>query len=107
MKIIPCGHRLLVRADVAVEKDDAYVRAKAMGIEIAKSTVAQEQTGMDRGTVLDIGPTCWQHSDYGGNPWCGVGDRVIYAKHAGKVIEQDGEFLVLLNDEDVVAVIKE
>ena len=56
---------------------------------------------------MKIGPTAWK--DYkGGDPWCVVGDRVFFSKYAGASIE-DGteEGLVLLNDEDVQAILVE
>lgn len=99
------GHRILIKADVAVEQDEAFLAAKRIGLEIAKSTITQQQTGVDRGVVVDVGPTAFDA--FGGDKWCKVGDYIIFAKHAGKVIEHEDEFYVAINDEDVVLVKKE
>lgn len=97
----PCGHRLLIEAEVAVEKDEAFLAAKRIpGFEIAQSTVKQQQTGVDRGKVVAIGPNAFR--DFGGEPWCEVGDIIIFAKHAGKVIEHKDKFYVAINDEDCI-----
>lgn len=60
------------------------------------------RAGMDIGTIVDIGEYAWN-----GKPWAKVGDRVIFAKHAGKFVcdpETNEEFLVI-NDEDVQVIV--
>jgi co-chaperonin GroES (HSP10) len=68
----------------------------------------REQNAVDRGTVLAIGPTAFQ--EFGGDPWCEVGDMVYFSRYSGKVVsdgfEEDSPKYTLLNDEDVLAVIK-
>ena len=102
MQIEPLIHRVLVKPVVATEEDDFYKRAKAAGIEIAKSTEAQEQTKIDKGVVVAIGPTAFK--DYGVECPLAVGDTIVYARYAGKVVkdEDDTEYLAL-NDEDCIA----
>lgn len=102
MNFHPCGHRILIKAKTAVEEDETFARARALGFEIAKSTVAQQQTGVDTGVVLEVGQTAFK--DFGADAWCKVGDTVMFAKHAGKVVQENEDFYVFLNDEDIVGV---
>lgn len=108
MALVPCGHRILIRHDKLEDIDDTFKAAKQAGIHIPKEfkEVRLEQNAVDKGVVVGIGPTAWK--DFGGEPWCAVGDYIAFAKHAGKYIEdpETKEEFVLLNDEDIVCVIK-
>ena len=97
--IKPCGHRVLIKPDDIEEKTKG-------GIYIPSSTVHQERQAQDKGTVLDIGLGCWvDMAD--GSPWCKVGDKVYYPRYSGMKVK-DGEIeLILVSDEDIVAVITE
>lgn len=106
--IIPCGHRVLLKVQDITEFDPVYQAGRRAGIEIPVNHEdhQRKQAGMDKGTVVSIGPTAFK--DFGGDAWCAVGDLIIFAKYAGKVVEDtDRTKYVVLNDEDVVAVIKE
>jgi co-chaperonin GroES (HSP10) len=106
--IIPAGHRVVVRQEKYDEHDEVFASAKRVGIEIVKDREVRYQASVDKGVVVSIGPTAWK--DFGAVPWANVGDVVVFAKNAGKTIEdpQDKETpYVVLNDEDIVAIIKE
>lgn len=106
--IIPSGHRILVKQDSYDENDEVFRTARAAGIEIVKDKGTRYQESVDKGKVIAIGPTAWK--DFGNEPWANVGDTIVFAKHAGKKVEDPedkSEHYVVLNDEDVVAVIKE
>lgn len=108
MAIIPSGHRVLVKQDTYEEVDEVFKSAKAAGIEIVKDKAVRYQDSVDKGVIVSIGPTAWK--DFGGVNWAEVGDTIVFAKNSGKKVEdpQDkGSHYVVLNDEDVVAVIKE
>lgn len=98
--IRPCGHRLLIKPDEVKEKTKG-------GIILAQSTLTQDKNAQERGTVLAIGSTCWD--TFGdGSPWCKVGQVVFYPKYSGMRIKEnpeDEDFIVAINDEDIVAVI--
>lgn len=96
--IEPVLHRLLV-------KPDPVETVTASGIVLATNE-KREQAAAEKGVVISMGPTCFR--DYGGNELTvEVGQRVFYAKYAGKeVTDVDGQKYILLNDEDVVGVIK-
>lgn len=105
--IIPCGHRVVVRTQKLEDYDPVYASAKRSGILTLEHTDRQEQTAVDKGTVLSIGPTAFK--DFGGSAWCKVGDAIAYARHAGKFIEdpKSKEKLLVINDEDIICVLKE
>jgi co-chaperonin GroES (HSP10) len=108
MWIKPCGHRLVVKPFKQVEVDEVMKKHSEFlkGFEIVNSNKKREDASVDVGTVVDIGPTAWK--DFGGTPWCEVGDTVVFAKFAGKFLENpfndSAEPVFLINDEDVVGV---
>ena len=106
--IIPTGHRVLVKQTAYDEKDEVFKSAAKAGIVIQKDPNVRYQESVDEGVIIDVGPTAWK--DFGGEPWAKVGDTIVFAKHAGKKVvdpsDKDTHYVVL-NDEDVVAIIKE
>lgn len=100
--IEPLGHRVLVKQDKIEDTDPAFHKAKAIGLVFAESKEAmREQAAVDTGVVIAVGPSAWK--DFGTEPWAKVGDRIAFAKHAGKSIKEGDVFYLILNDEDVVA----
>lgn len=108
MKVIPAGHRVLIKQDRLEEADEQFKRAAEWGFIRAQTEDAQRaQVGVDTGVILDIGFNAWKGFD-GGEPWAKVGDRVAFAKYSGKVFrDTKGNTLLVVNDEDVVAIIGE
>lgn len=108
-EIEPCGHRVLIKPETVEDADPMVRRAKAMGIDVSQITNnKREQEAVVFGTILKVGPTAWAHESLGGKPWAKIGDQVMYAKFSGKRVElADQEELLLLNDEDIVAIVKE
>ena len=105
--IQPAGHRILVEQEQYEEHDEVLRSAKRAGIEIVQDKAVRYQESVDKGVILAIGPTAWK--DFGGVNWAEVGDTVVFAKHAGKRVEDpdnEKENLVILNDEDVVAIVR-
>lgn len=106
--IIPCGHRVLVKQEKYDEHDEVFKSARSVGIEIIKDKQVRYQASVDKGVVVSMGETAFR--DFGSAPWAAVGDTVVFAKNAGKTVEdpQDKDTpYVVLNDEDIVAIIKE
>ena len=106
--IIPAGHRVVVRQEKYDEHDEVFAAAKRVGIEIVKDRETRYQASVDKGTIVSIGPTAW--ADFGGVNWAQIGDTVVFAKNAGKTVEDPQDkttSYVVLNDEDIVAIIKE
>lgn len=101
------GHRVLVKVLQLEEVDDAFASAKRSGLDLsAVKTKDAEQKAVDRGIVVQIGNTAYK--DFGGEPWCEVGEEVIFSRYAGKIVKDPytEEEFTCLNDEDVLIVIK-
>lgn len=106
MAIKPVLHRIIVKQDVLEDKDPHFAKAKAAGIITDFRERDREQAAIDTGTVLAIGETAFLDFKVSSVP-IKVGDTVVYARYAGKVITdpEDNQKYVALNDEDVVAII--
>lgn len=115
--LVPCGHRVIVKAD------PVEITSTGGIIVIASETQKKmERSGSQVGTVVAVGPTAFKAFDrmavrqtdgsdkvIGGEPWCKVGDRVYYSRYGGIFAadtEDNGEEYVILNDEDIVSIIK-
>ena len=91
--IQPVGDRLLIKPDPVETKTES-------GIVLARNEkIERHQT--DKGVILAIGEFAW-----GEKPWAKVGDYIYYARHAGKFVQDGDEELLIILDEDVLAVIK-
>ena len=57
--------------------------------------------------MISVGSTAFK--DYGGEAWCKEGDLVAYARYGGKLIKdpKTQEDFLVLNDEDIIAIIKD
>lgn len=114
MAIKACGHRLTLRPNSVEDSEAAKTKAMAdkAGLVLPEKAREEldkerlrEQAGVDQGIVLTIGPTAFR--DFGGEPWCNIGDHVAYARHAGKWVKdpETDEDILVLNDEDIVCII--
>lgn len=98
--IEPCGYRILVKP-VAVEE------ITQGGIILAREAKLAEEQAIDKGTVVKIGPSAF-HDDKVAGTQLHQGDTVVYAKYAGKRIkDKDGVDYLIINDEDIVAILKD
>lgn len=105
----PLGPRVIIKADKVVEEkvlDERELAAKRAGIvflEKSEQDLKREQQAVVIGTVVAIGSTAFHEPVGDGTPWVKIGDRVYYAKFAGKDIEdpETKEKFLLLNDEDL------
>jgi co-chaperonin GroES (HSP10) len=97
--IVPAGHRVLVKIDEVEEVTKG-------GIIITKGTAQQQEEAGIFGTLVAVGESAWK--DFGGRAWACVGDRVMIAKYGGFIAQEPGDDnkYRILNDEDIVAVIK-
>lgn len=96
-------HHILVKMDDAIEADETYRRAKAIGIHLELDKRVHE--AVEYGTVVQVGPTAYK--DFGLNecPLKG-GDRVSLTKYSGKkVVDTDGKDYYLFNDSDILAIV--
>lgn len=102
LNVTPCGHRILVKPERLEDSDPQLKRMHELGFQFVDSEKRKEQAAMDTGYVVAIGPTAFK--DFGGVAWCKVGDKIAFAKYGGKFIDDTN---LILNDEDVVAVLKD
>jgi co-chaperonin GroES (HSP10) len=102
--IVVKGCRILVKPLKLEEQDQVYARAKAARIALPEFTERKEKINVDRGTILQIGKMC--HEDY--TEGLKVGDVIGYTRFGGKYItDTDEQEYLVINDEDVICVIKE
>lgn len=101
-----CGHRVLLDvffdsnkvesgalAGFQLESDEAHKKSKAAAVT---------------GKVVGVGPMAWrvfEKDDPNWTPWCKLGDVVYFAKYAAKFITVKDKTYVLVNDEDIQAVL--
>lgn len=104
MAITVTGCRVLVRPFKIQEHDKVFAAAKAAGIALPEFSERKEQVNVDKGTVMQIGPSA--HKDYIGDVQ--VGDVIGFAKFGGKFVkDNDDQFYLIINDEDVICLFKE
>ena len=96
----PTGWRILVLPFKMGEKTKG-------GILMGQDTLEKQQVASQCGNVLAMGPDCYQDKDrYKQGPWCKVGDWVMFARYAGSRIKIEGGEVRLLNDDEILATIK-
>jgi len=108
MRVVAVGHRLVIKPFTVEQVDEVVASAKRTGIIVQEQTERQMLTGVDRGIVLEVGPEAFKA--FGTTAWCKVGDTIGYTKNAGKFIKINDDVkqsVLVINDEDVVAVLEE
>lgn len=114
MAIKAVGIRLTIRADKVVDSEAEKTKALAekagfvLPDKVAEdltNEATREQASVDQGVVLGVGSEAFKA--FGSEPWCAVGDRIAYARHAGKWVKDPDtkENILIINDEDVCCVI--
>lgn len=100
--IVPVLYRVLVKPYDIFDKDESYAAAKRMGLKVVGDTKKREQQSVDKGVVVALGPTVDAALTVK------VGDDIVWARHAGKEVDdpENGEKMVIVNDDDIVAVLK-
>lgn len=109
-KIKPLLHRVLVKPD-GLEVDPVYAAARKAGLAMPDHpSVKMEENRIDTGVVMDLGNTAFRAymAEAGVTEVpVKVGDKISFAKYAGKVIMDGDTKYVVLNDEDIVAIMGE
>ena len=102
------GHRILVKPDPIEEQIEVPGVLKDAKFEVVKPVdlAKREEAGTQIGTVVQVGPTAFRAfdgADPNWQPWCKAGDRIIFARYSGKVVEDPDtkEKFFVINDEDV------
>ena len=91
--INPVGWRVLVKPQEVKQMSKG-------GIILSTDTNKErEQMGNTTGVVVAMGEQCFADEP---QPWCGVGDKIIFAKYAGLLyLGKDGCQYRMINDKDV------
>lgn len=90
----------------ALVKPKEVEKTTASGIVIPDTTTRKEQAACDEGIILALGDTFGK--DFGAGVLPKVGDKIMFAKYAGKFVkDSDGTDLVLLNDDDIICIVTE
>ncbi|PIE00789.1 MAG: co-chaperone GroES [Thiothrix nivea] len=95
MKIRPLHDRIVVRR---MEEE----RTTASGIIIPDNATEKP----DRGEVLAVGPGKVGDDNERVALQVKVGDKVLFGKYAGTAVKVDGEEVLIMREEDVLAVIE-
>ena len=96
--ITPCGRAVLLKS---------YQPERKSSVIALPASVQQNDLALEaRAEVIAIGPTAWCDEP---RPRCKVGDRVMVAQMAGKILlgPLDDQWYRLINDRDIYATIEE
>ena len=97
----PTGWRILVLPFKMNEKTKG-------GVIMNESTLERQQVASQCGNVLAMGSECYKDKErYPTGPWCKVGDWVVFARYAGSRINIEGGEVRLLNEDEVLATVKD
>jgi chaperonin GroES len=98
--ITPFEFKVLIRPDAAKEKTGG-------GIFLPQDIQADQQRAIQKGTIEAISPAAFSYHAWPAEVRIPrVGDRVLYARYSGTLIEgKDGQDYRLINDKDIGAVI--
>jgi len=96
MKVRPLGDKIIVRRDEAVEKTES-------GIYLPESAKDTPKTG--RIEAIGQGRLNKDTGEY--TPFTvKTGDRVLFTSYAGTEIKVDGEDLLIMSEDEVLAVVE-
>jgi co-chaperonin GroES (HSP10) len=111
--IEPLLHRIVVKQLDVLEEDKRFKSARDTGLIIpTDGQMKREQAAVDRGIVVAKGPTFYIDWNGADPDSVKVGDEVVFARHAGKVVrdpdqaEDDKTVYIVLNDEDVISILR-
>ena len=96
---LPCGWRILVLPFEASKKSKG-------GIIYSDSAVERASIASTCGNVLAVGSQAYDKEKFPEGPWCKKGDWVLFARYAGSRIKIQGGEVRLLNDDEILATVK-
>lgn len=113
------GYYILIRVDLdAVESQlregekivDGHI-VTASGIVTEAIDNERLRKGSQTGTVVQLGELAYKTAEFTTGNWCEVGDKVFFKRYDGIAVDgeifgEKGVHYMLLNDSDVIAVIK-
>lgn len=77
------------------------------GIAYPDQVIDHERYSQDEGELVALGSQAYKNLG-DGTPWCKVGDTVFLNRHSGvfKTDEETGEVYRLVNDQDIMGVVR-
>ena len=97
----PTGWRILVLPYRGKGKTDG-------GIYLPDAVVQEQTVSTQVGYVLKVGDLAYKDAEkFPMGPWCNQGDWVMFARYSGSRFKIDGGEVRILNDDEVLAKIKE
>ena len=96
---LPVGWRILVLPFEASKKSKG-------GIIYSDDAVERASIASTCGNVLAVGNQAYEKEKFPEGPWCKKGDWVVFARYAGSRIKIQGGEVRLLNDDEILATIK-
>ena len=96
---LPVGWRILVLPFEASKKSKG-------GIIYSDDAVERASIAATCGNVLAMGSQTYDKEKFPEGPWCKKGDWVVFARYAGSRIRIQGGEVRLLNDDEILATIK-
>ena len=96
---LPCGWRILVLPFEASKKSKG-------GIIYSDSAVERASIASTCGNVLAMGSQAYDKEKFPEGPWCKTGAWVLFTRYAGSRIKIEGGEVRLLNDDEILATVK-
>ena len=96
----PTGYRLLVLPFTPKEKTKG-------GIIFSQESLDKARIATNCGYVLKMGDLAYKDKDKFKEPWCKLGDWVIFARYAGSRLPIEGGEVRILNDDEVLGTVKD
>lgn len=107
-KVEVVGHRVLIEPEhYETEVEEGALKGFKMDVG---EDWKRERAATTIGTIRSVGPMAWRafdRSEKDWKPWAAVGDKVYYAKYAGKSLSIDDTQYIVCNDEDIIAIVHE
>jgi chaperonin GroES len=72
------------------------------GIILTDKNMEEQQYLNSKGRVIAMGRECYNNRS---TNWCTSGDTIVYSRYAGSRIDVQGVKMLLLNDDEVLAVL--
>ena len=97
----PTGWRIVILPHKGVEKTKG-------GVLLSDQAIQEQQWTTNVGLVMKLGPMAYKDKDkFSTGPWCKEKDWVIFARYAGSRLNIDGGELRILNDDEILGVVKD
>ena len=97
----PTGWRLLVLPYKGQGKTKG-------GIILTDETMQERTYTTVTGLVLKMGPDCYKDENrFPNGPWCKKGDWIIFGRYAGSRFGIEGGEVRILNDDEIIAAVKD